>query len=124
MISIINENFYDMALISKIKEQTEAKKIKKIENNLKNIEKDGIKKLSGFKVKIVAEDNEAEKKIRLKTSSPIIELQHYIKDYKTSNSQIIVNNNNEPEEDNTLCTADNNKKELKQIENSDFSDDE
>ena len=124
MIFIINENFYDMILISKIKEQTGTKKIKKIENNLKNIEIDDIKKLSRFKVKIVAEDNKSEKKIRLKTSSPITGLQLYINNYKTSNSQIIVNNNSEPKEDNTPCTADDNKKPLKQVENSDFNDDE
>ena len=129
MIFITNENFYDMFLISKIKERTNQKKLKKIVNNLKNIAKDEVNKFPEIKIKIYREEkneeekNEEEKKIEIKVAAPVIGLKHYIKDFKKSNSKITINNNNEDESENTSSTVEDNK-ELKQIDSSDFSDDE
>ena len=128
MIFATNENFYDMILISKIKEQTSPKKLKKIVNNLKNTVKDEVNKFPEFKIKIFRDEkdeeekSEEEKKIEIKITAPVIGLKGYIKDFKKSNSKIIINNSNEDESENTPSTVDDNT-ELNQIDSSDFSDD-
>ena len=122
MFFAINQNIHDLALISKIKERTTQVKIKKIVNNLKNIAKDEIQKCSKLKIKIFKEESENEKKFEFKIAAPIIGLQQYIKEYKNHNSKTSVNKNNETEGENTPSTVDDN--EEKQVDSSDFSDDE
>ena len=51
MMSAINENIYDVTLISKIKEQTGPKKLKKINRSLRNLIEDDVKGFSGLKIK-------------------------------------------------------------------------
>ena len=123
MSSAENKNFYDAILNSKIKERTGPKKIRKIVNNLKRIAEDDIQKFSKLKIKIFKEKNEEVKKPEFKIATPIIGLQQYIKKFQKSNSKIIFKEDNESEGENTPSTVDNNEEE-KQIDSSDFSDDE
>ena len=123
MISIPNEKKYDLALISKIKKQTGSKKLKNIIKNLRNLSKKDIKESSELKIKVFEEEKEEEKKIVFKISAPIIRIQHYIEDFKKLNSKPIINNNIDNEGENAPSTVDNDE-ETKQIDSSDFSDDE
>ena len=123
MISVPNEKKYDMALISKIKKQTGSKKLKNIIKNLRNLSKKDIKESSELKIKVFEEEKEEEKKIVFKISAPIIRIQHYIEDFKKLNSKPIINNNIDNEGENAPSTVDNDE-ETKQIDSSDFSDDE
>ena len=120
---LINENIYDMSLISKIKEQSGTKKLKKITKNLRNLADDDVNKSSKLKIKIFEEKNEEEKKSEFKIATPIIGLQQYINESKKFNSNAILKIDNESEAENTPSTVDNNEEE-KQIDSSDFSDDE
>ena len=120
MISIINEKIYDMALISKVKKQTGSKKLKKIVNYLRNLSKADVKTFSELKIKTFEE----EKKQEFKISAPIIEFQHYFEAFKKSLSKSNLNNNDVHEGENAPSTVDDNEEEIKQIESSDFSDDE
>ena len=113
----INENIYDMSLISKIKEQSSPNKLKKIIKNLRNIAEDDVKKSSGLKIKILEEKNEENKKLEFKNFAPSTEFQHYIEDFKKPNSRPILNND---EGENTPATDGDNE----EFEYSDFSDDE
>ena len=122
MISAKNQYIYDMALISEVKKHTGPKKLKSIVNNLRNLSKKDVKEFSQLKIKKFEE--EKEKKLEFKISAPIIRLQHYIKDLKKPNPKTIVNNDADYEGENTPSTVDDNEEELKQIDSSDFSDDE
>ena len=122
MFFAINQNLHDLVLISKIKERTTKAKIKKIVNNLKNIAKDEIQKCSKLKIKIFKEESEDKKKFEFKIAAPIIGIQQYIKEYKNHNSKTSVNKNTETEGENTPSTVDDN--EEKQVDSSDFSDEE
>ena len=123
MISVPNEKKYDMALISKIKKQTGSKKLKNIIKNLRNLSKKDIKESSELKIKVFEEEKEEEKKIVFKISAPIIRIQHYIDDFKKLNSKPIIKNIIDNEGENAPSTVDNDE-ETKQIDSSDFSDDE
>ena len=123
MSSAANKNFYDVIFNSKIKERADPKKIRKIVNNLKNIAKDDILKFSKLKIKVFKEKNEEEKNAEFQIATPIIGLQQYINESKKFNSNAILKIDNESEAENTPSTVDNNEEE-KQIDSSDFSDDE
>ena len=121
MISAKNQYIYDVALISEVKKHTGSKKLKSIVNNLRNLSKKDVKEFSQLKIKKFEE--EKEEKLELKISAPIIQL-HYINDLKKTNPKTIVNNDVDYEGENTPSTVDDNEEELKQIDSSDFSDDE
>ena len=123
MISI-SENNYNMALILKIKEQTETKKLKKIIKNLRNLAEEDLKGFAELKIKIFEEEKVEEKKQELKTVAPTVGFQHYFEDFKKTNLKSEVNNIVEYEGENTPSTVDDNEEEVKQIDSSDFSDDE
>ena len=121
---MITGDIYNMTLILKIKEQTETKKLKKIIKNLRNLAKEDLKGFAELEIKIFEEEKEEEKKQELKTVAPIIGFQHYFEDFKKSNLKSEVNNIVEYEGENTPSTVDDNEEEVKQIDSSDFSDDE
>ena len=121
-MSVINENIYDMTLISKIKERTGPKKLKKIIKNLRNLIKDDIKEFSGLKVKKFEEKKEEEKEMESENANPIIGLNRYIEDFKISNSRPILNNDEENLRENTPIIYDN--EILKKFNISESSDDE
>ena len=123
MISTINENIYDVALISKIKKQTGSQKLREIINNLRSLSKEEVKNFYELKIKIFEEEKENIKKPVYKISAPIIRIQHYIEDFKKLNLKSAINNNDDREEENTPSTVDN-EEEFKQIDSSDFSEDE
>ena len=122
MIPVKSENIYDMALISKIKEHTGSKKLKKILKNLRKIAEDDIKEFSALKVKVFVE--EEEKKPQFKIIAPISGFQNYLEDSKKLNSKTIVNIDIELEGENTSSTFDDYEEEIKQADSSDFSEDE
>ena len=124
MVSVVSVDVYNKILISKIKEQTGPKKLNKIVNNLKNLVIEDLKGFSKIKIKIFEEEKEEEKKPEFKIAAPIIGFQHYFEDFKKSNSKSIINNVVEYEGENTPSTVDDNENEVKQIDSSDFSDDE
>ena len=121
MISTINENIYDVALISKIKKQTGSQKLREIINNLRSLSKEEVKNFYELKIKIFEEEKENIKKPVYKISAPIIRIQHYIEDFKNLNLKSAINDDRE--EENTPSTVDN-EEEFKQIDSSDFSEDE
>ena len=100
-MSTLNGNIYDVALISKIKESTGSKKLKKINRNLRNLIEEDTKEFSGLKIKKFEEKKEEG------NVAPIIEIRHYIEDYKKSNSPIL-DSNDEFERENTPATIDDN----------------
>ena len=104
MVSIINENIYDMTLISNIKERTGSKKLKNIMKNLRNFAEDDVKGFSGLKVKKFEEKTEEVKK----------------PEHKKMSISIL---NNDDEEENTPIIYDN-EQEVKQIYYCDSSADE
>ena len=118
----IKDNIYDKTLISKIKERTGPKKLKKIIKNLRNLEIENIKKFSGPKIKIFEEKDEA-KETEFEIVAPIIGFHHYFEDFKKSNPKIIKNNKADYERENTPSTVDDNE-EIKQVDSSDFSGDD
>ena len=122
MISL-NENIYDMTLISKVKEHTGSRKLKTIINTLKHLAEEDVKKYSGLKIKKFAEKKEEEKKPELKIL-PIIGFQNYFEDYKKHNSRSIVNNDADYVGENTPSTVDDNEKDIKKVSSFDFSEDE
>ena len=119
MISATNVSIYDTALNSKIKEQTGQKKLQKINKYLRNLAEEDLKEFSKLKVKI-----EEEKKPEFKIVAPIFGFQQYFEDFKRSNSKQIDNNDDDQEGENTPSTVNNDEEGLKQIDSSDFSDDE
>lgn len=76
---VINENDYDFTLISKVKERTSPKKLKKIIKDLKNLEEDDIKEFSELKINIF-EEKEDEKEPEFKIIVPIVEIQNYFEE--------------------------------------------
>ena len=123
MISTINENIYDMALISKIKEQTGPKKLKKIIKNLRNLAEEDVKGFSDLKIKIFEEQKEEEKQPEIIIAAPAFGFQRYLEEFKKQNVKSIVSDDADYEGENTPSTADDIEDE-KQIDSSDFSDDE
>ena len=121
MSSIINERIYNMALISKIKEQTSQKKLKKIIKKLRNIAEEDLKESSGLKIKVFAE--EKEKTPAIKIAAPIIGFRLYFEDFKKLNSKQAINNINY-ELENTPSTLNDNEEEVGQVDSSDISEDE
>ena len=119
--SIKNEKIYNMVLISKIKEQTGTKKLKKIIKNLRNIAEEDLKEFCELKIKVFEEEKEEIPKIKI--AAPIFGFRHYFEDFKKSNSRKIVNNETNNEGENTPSTINDNE-EVKQIDSSDFSEDE
>ena len=124
MSSVVSEENYQNTLISKIKEQTKPKKLKKHLKSLRNLAIEELKGFSELKIKIFKEEKEQEKKQELKIVAPIIGFQHYFEDFKKTNLKSEVNNIVEYEGENTPSTVDDNEEEVKQIDSSDFSDDE
>ena len=124
MIIVIDENIYDMDLISKIKERTGSKKLKKITKYLRNLAEDEIKEFSELKIKKIEDKKEDLKKIEVNNSISDIEFQNYIGDYKKLKSKSILNNGEEYEGENDPSTVDGNDEEMEQIDNSFLSDDE
>ena len=125
MLSIVNNNnIYDSILISKIKKQTGPQKLKKILKNLRNFVEEDLKCSSELKIKIFEKEKNEDKKYEILISAPIFGFQHYVEDFNKSYSKKIVNNAINNEGGNTLSTVDNNEEESKQIDSSDFSQDE
>ena len=120
MIAEVNENNYNMSLISKVKDQTGPKKIKKITKYLRNLAEEDLKEFSKLKVKVMEE----EKKQEFKLAAPIIGFRYYFEDFKKLNSIPTTKNDVDNEGENTPSTVDDNEEEAKQIESSDFSADE
>ena len=124
MNSTKSENIYDMNLISEVKKHTGPKKLKEIITNLKNFSKKNVKEFSELQIEIFKEEKE-EKKPEFKISAPIIRLQYYNKDLKKKYPKPTVSNNNiSYGRKNTPSTVFCNEEELKQVDSSDFSDDE
>ena len=123
MASVVSEENYQNTLISKIKEQTKPKKLKKYLKSLRNLAIEDLKEFSELKIKIFKEEKEQKKKQELIIVAPIIGFQHYSEDFKKSNSKQNVSNIVNSVEDNTVSTFDDDKEELKQVDSSDFSDD-
>ena len=93
MIPVIDKNIYDVALISKIKERTGPKILKKITKYLRNLAEDEAKEFSELKIaKLEEKKREEEKKIEFKNNDVNIEIQHYIEDFKKSSSKTIFDN--------------------------------
>ena len=125
-MSLKSENIYDVILISKIKKRTGPKRLKKINRNLRNLIEDDFKEFSGLKITKFEEEIEEEENHEPKNAVPVIEIKHYIEDFKKSNSIKILNNNDELQVENvenTPIIADNNEI-LKQFNFSDSSADE
>ena len=122
MSFFINEKIYNITLISKIKEQTKPKKLKKHLKSLRNLAIEELKEFSELKIKIFKEEKEQEKKPELIIVAPIIGFQHYSEDFKKSNSKSNLSKIVNSVEDNTVSTFDDDKAELKQVDSSDFSD--
>ena len=121
MISVIDENKYNIALICEVKKHTDPKKLKKIAKSLKILEIEDIKEFSELKVKILKDDKEEEKKIEIKIIAPVVGYKNYVEDIKKPNS--IANDEDEFGGENNSSTNDNEEEE-KQIDSSDFSADE
>ena len=117
------EIFCNITLTSKNKVQSKSKKLKKISKNLKNLIESDLKECPELKIKIFKEEKEEEKKSEFKIVAPIIGFQHYFEDFKLLNSNQIINNVVDYEGKNTPSTIDDNE-ELKQIDSSDFNDDD
>ena len=124
MLPVLNENIYDLALISKIKVKTGSKKLKKIVKNLRNLEKENTKKLSELKIKIFEEKKEEIEEPEFKVIAPIIGFNHYFEDLKKSTSKLIVNKDAGIEGKIAPSIVEVNEEELRQIDSSDFSMDE
>ena len=117
------EIFCNITLTSINKVQSKSKKLKKISKNLKNLIESDLKECPELKIKIFKEEKEEEKKPEFKIVAPIIGFQHYFEDFKLLNSKQIINNVVDYEGKNTPSTIDDNE-ELKQIDSSDFNDDD
>ena len=111
MTCIINDNIYDMTLISEIKEQIGPKKLKKITKNLRNIAEYDVKKFSELNIKAIEEKNEKEKKPEFKIVAPTIVLQHcIIENFKKPNLKLIFNIDDELEGENSSAVINKKKK--------------
>ena len=123
MISASNEIIYDTNLISKVKKQTDQKKLKKILKNLRNLAEEDLKGFSQLKIKVFEEEKKEEKKPEIIIVAPILGFQHYFEDFKKSTSKQIVNKDVDYKGENTPSTVDDNEEE-NQVDSSDFSEDE
>ena len=123
MVFDSTENIYNESLNLKIKEQTGPKKLKKILKNLRNIAKEELKGFSELKIKISEEEKKEEIKSEFKIVAPIIGFQHYFEDFKKINLKSNINNA-DYEGENTPSTVEGDEEELKQIDSSDFSEDD
>ena len=125
MFSVVNEKkISNKILCSKIKEQIIQNKLKKIIKNLRKISEEDLKTFSEIKVKIFEEKEE--EKPEFKIAAPIIGFLHYFEEFKKRNSIPASNNDEdcEGEGEDSSSTINENEEELKQIDSSDFSDDE
>ena len=121
MFSVANEKkISNKIFCSKIKEQTIQNKLKKIIKNLRKISEEDLKTFSELKVKIF---EEKEEKPEFKIAAPIIGFLHYFEEFKKRNSMPASNNDEDCEGEDSSSTINENE-ELKQIDSSDFSDDE
>ena len=120
----IDKNAYDLALISKVKENTRPKKLKKITQYLRNLSKEDINEFSELKIKILDEKGEEIKKPEFKIIAPVIGTQHYFESLIKLNSNHIVNNEVDLEGKNTPSVVDNIEVKEEQLDSSDFSGDE
>ena len=120
MTTELNEKNYNMALISKVKEQTGPKKLKKIIKNLRNLAEEDLKELSKLKVKVMEE----EKKQEFKLAAPIFGFKYYFEDFKKLNSLPTTKIDIDNEGENTPSTVNDDEEEAKQIDSSDFSADD
>ena len=123
MISASNEIIYDTNLISKVKKQTDQKKLKKILKNLRNLAEEDLKGFSQLKIKVFEEEKKEEKKPEIIIVAPILGFQYYFEDFKKSTSKQIVNKDVDYKGENTPSTVDDNEEE-NQVDSSDFSEDE
>ena len=121
MVSVVIENIYNDILNLKIKKQTGHKKLRKILKDLRNVAEEDLKRFSELKIKISEEEKEEEKKSECKIVAPIIGLKYYFEDFKNLNLK--VNNVIDYEGEETPSTIDD-EEELKQIDSSDFSEDD
>ena len=122
MISVIDKNIYDMSLISKIKEQTGPKNLKKIRKQLRNLAEDEAKEFFQLKItKLEEKKREEEKKFELKNNDQNIEIQHYIEDFTKSSSKTIFDIDEDCKGETSPSTFYDNDEKIKQINNSDFS---
>ena len=123
MFSVVNEKkISNKILCSKIKEQIIQNKLKKIIKNLRKISEEDLKTFSEIKVKIFEEKEE--EKPEFKIAAPIIGFLHYFEEFKKRNSMPASNNDEDCEGEDSSSTINENEEELKQIDSSDFSDDE
>ena len=124
MICIINENIYNMTLISKIKKQTGSKNTKKIIKYLRNLADDDVKKFFKLKIKIFNEKKEETKNKVSNVDASIIGPHRYVENFNESKLKPVMNTEDEHEGENTSASIDNNEEERKQNNDSNFSADE
>ena len=122
MASFVTEKIYNMALISKIKEQTGSKQLKKTTKKLRNLAEEDLKQFSGLKIKVFQEEKKEEKIPEIIIAAPIFGFRQYVEDFKKPYSKKVSNNNVDYEGENTPSTVNDN--EENQIDSSDFSADE
>ena len=122
MISVENKNTCNETLISKVKKQTESKKLKKISKYLRNLSEEDVKKAPELKIKVFEEEKEEEKKSEFIIVAPVIGLQYYSEDFKKLNSNTVKNNDVEYDGVSSPSTVDGDKEEINQIDSSDLSD--
>ena len=122
MISIVKNKIYNTNLISKIKEKTGPKTLKKIAKYLRNLSKEDVKTFSKLKVKVFEEEIKNEKIHEFKIIAPVIGFQHYFEDLKKPNSTSDINTVFDNGGENTPSTVDDNEEEIKQVDSSDISD--
>ena len=128
MLPATNNKTYDLSLISKIKRKTGPKTLKKIRRYLRDATEVDIKDFIELKVKI-CEDSEKtktmeEKKDEFKIVAPIINVQHYFKDFQKRKSKSKINYEEGDENgENTPSTVVDDE-EVDQVDSSDISDDE
>ena len=123
MTSVLNENNYDIKLITKVKKSTGSiKKVQKIIENLKKLEVEDLKDYPELKVETFEEDNKIKKTVSFKIAAPILGFRHYIEDLKKPNS--IINNNYESNVLNTPSTGNVNEEDEEQVDSSDLSGDD
>ena len=122
MISSKNEKICNITLISKVKEKKELKNLKKVIKYLRILSEEDVKKSRQLKIKIFKEEKDKEKKSEFKVIAPIIAFQYYSEDFKKLYSKPVEIKDEEYEGEDTPSNVDD--KVIKQIESSDFSDDE
>ena len=123
MTSVLDENNYDLTLITKVKKSTGSiKKVKNIIEHLKKLEVEDLKDFPELKVGTFEEENNIKKTVSFKIAAPILGIRHYIEDLKKPNS--IINNDYESNVRNTPSTGNVNEEEEEQVDSSDLSGDD